>query len=67
MTGQSRTQDDAETKQRVKETEKHLAEAKQRNTGVRPAGRKDVAEETGRRERLPNPGQTIVNTDQSDG
>lgn len=66
MAGQSRAQNESKAKRRVKQTEKNLAEAKRRNTGVRPAGKTDIAEEIGRNERLPNPGQAIVNSDQSD-
>lgn len=58
--------DDTEKQARIEQTEKNLAEAKRRNTGVRPNGKADIAEETGRQERLPNPGQAIVNIDQSD-
>lgn len=66
MSDAENAREDAEKRARVKQTEKNLAEAKQRNTGVRPNGRTDVAEETGWHERLPNPGQSIVNSDQSD-
>lgn len=49
--------------QRLKQTERHLVAAKKKNTGVQPPGQREEAEGG----RPPNPGQTIVNSDQSDG
>lgn len=50
--------------QRLKQTERNLVAAKKKNTGVQPPGHRDKAERGGR---PPNPGQIIVNSDQSDG
>lgn len=51
--------------ERVKQTERNLAKAKVKNLGVHPPGRKDEAERKPEKGRLPNPGQSIVNSDQS--
>ena len=59
MTDQDQRQD-----QRLKQTERNLVAAKKKNTGVQPPGQQDKPE-AGRQP--PNPGQTIVNSDQSDG
>jgi hypothetical protein len=50
--------------QRLNQTERHLVEAKKKNTGVQPHGQRDKPETD---KRPPNPGQTIVNSDQSYG